>query len=71
MRVRSRGELIRTYVLENVGVHPKDIARAVCQKFGISRQAASRHIRNLVAEQAILPEGETRNRAYRLAPMSK
>ena len=66
--VRARGELIRTFILENVGAHPNDIVRIVCGKFGISRQAASRHIGNLVEEQAIIPSGETRSRTYRLAP---
>jgi hypothetical protein len=70
-RVRSRGELIRKYVLENVEAHPADIVRQTIEHFGITRQAAHRHFQNLVDEKSLVPAGKTRNRTYHLAPPTK
>jgi len=70
-RVRTRGEEVRTFILENVEKNPGDIAALVAEKFKITRQAANKHLKNLVAERALLPEGNTRNRKYRLAAQSE
>ena len=69
--VRARGEEVRGFILANVERNPGDITRLVAERFGISRQAANKHVRNLVTEGALLPEGRTRYRKYRLAALSE
>src|ERR1017187_11010561 len=68
-RVRSRRELVRTFMLEHLDAHPRDIVRVTVERFQITRQAAHRHLHNLVNEKAVVSEGNTRNRVYRLAPL--
>lgn len=67
--VRKRGEEIRQFILDWVEDYPNDIAKVVGEKFSISRQAVNRHIQQLVAENLLAVEGETRNRRYRLKPL--
>jgi len=68
-RLRDRGETIRRFVLENVEAHPRDITGFTARKFGISRQAAYKHIANLRNEGALVSEGRTRKKIHRLAPL--
>jgi anti-sigma regulatory factor (Ser/Thr protein kinase) len=68
-RVRARGEEIRTFVLENIEKNAGDIARFAAERFGISRQAANKHLKNLVVEGALVAEGKTRHRRYKLAAL--
>src|ERR1017187_4376752 len=70
-RVRSRGELVRTFMLEHLDAHPRDIVRVTVERFQITRQAEHRHLHNLVNEKAVVSEGNTRNRVYRLAPLAE
>lgn len=67
--VRVRGEVVRRFIVEHVEKHPVDIARIVSEKFGVTRQAANKHIQNLVLENALIPDGKTRARSYKLAPL--
>jgi anti-sigma regulatory factor (Ser/Thr protein kinase) len=69
--VRSRGEAVRKFILESLEHHPRDIVRVTVEHFGITRQAAHRHLQNLVEEKAVIPDGNTRARVYRLAPLSE
>ncbi len=71
MRVRARGEDIRRYILENVAKHPNDIGRIAAEHFGITRQAVNKHLQRLASENALTQAGHTRNRVYRLAPLSE
>jgi hypothetical protein len=71
VKVRSRGEKVRRYILENVDRHPADIAKRIANEFGITRQAASKHLSNLVDEKALVESGNTRNRIYRLCPVAQ
>src|SRR5688572_25941965 len=68
--VRSRGEDVRRYIIDNVAQFPNDISRKTAQKFGISRQAVNKHLRRLTEEKCLNEEGETRSRIYKLAPLS-
>lgn len=68
-RVRARGEAVRRFIIDNVEKHPKDISRLTASKFGISRQAVNLHLRRLVDEGALRPDGATSNRSYKLAPL--
>lgn len=69
-RVRARGEAARRFIIDNVDRHPKDISRLTAAKFGISRQAVNLHLRRLVDEGALKPNGATSNRSYALAPLA-
>ncbi len=71
VKVRSRGEKLRSFILENVEAFPKDIARRAADEFGITRQAANKHLANLVREKALIQEGNTRNRTYKLCPLAE
>jgi anti-sigma regulatory factor (Ser/Thr protein kinase)/biotin operon repressor len=68
-RVRARGEEIRGFILTNIEKNSSDIARLVGERFGISRQAVNKHLKNLVTEGALVPEGKTRYRKYKLAAL--
>ncbi len=65
--MRARGEEIRLFILANIEKNPGDIAHVVAERFAISRQAANKHLKNLVADGALLPEGMTKYRRYKLA----
>ena len=71
MKIRTRGEQIRRFIIENVEKHSKDIARLTVDKFSISRQAVSRHLNNLIEEGIISAQGSTRNRKYLLRVLEK
>ncbi len=67
--VRTRGEQIRRFIVENVDKHSSDIAALAANEFTITRQAINKHLQNLTAEGALTPSGKTRNRTYRLCSM--
>jgi anti-sigma regulatory factor (Ser/Thr protein kinase) len=67
-QVRPRGEALRNFILENVESHPSDIAKIAAEKFGVSRQAVNKHLRNLVNEKALIDTGSTRTKSYKLCP---
>ncbi len=63
----ARGEAIRRFILRNVQTNPRTISRLAGEKFGVGRQAISRHLRRLVDEGTLRQSGRTNNRVYRLA----
>lgn len=67
---RPQTESIREFILDCVSDHPKSVARQVAQAYGISRQAANRHLDALVEAGILEQEGATRSREYRLRRMS-
>lgn len=67
MKRRAKPESIRHFILKNVAAHPADISRRVQENFGISRQAAARHLQKLAEEGLLVAEGATRARQWRLA----
>jgi len=69
MRVRARGEDIRRFVLEHVEKHPNDVTKLASEHFKITRQAVNKHLRRLIFEKSLTETGETRKRAYKLAPL--
>jgi len=68
-RVRSRGEKIRGFIVNNVEKHPTDVAKVTAEKFDITRQAVNKHLKKLIGEHALTQYGNTRNRSYRLHPL--
>jgi anti-sigma regulatory factor (Ser/Thr protein kinase) len=69
VKVRSRGAVLRSFILDNIEAHPSDIARVTADRFAISRQAINKHLRNLVREKALVEDGNTRNKTYKLCPL--
>jgi hypothetical protein len=67
--VRARGEDVRRFIVENVDKHSTGIVTFTADHFSITRQAAHRHVKNLIAEGALSSTGKTRSRAYRLCPL--
>ena len=62
--VRTRGEEIRKFILDNIEKHPLDLAKFVGEAFGISRQAVNRHIQHLVEQDLIEIIGSPRSPKY-------
>lgn len=71
MRVRARGEDIRRYILENVSKFPNDISRKAAEHFKITRQGVNKHLQRLTSEESLTRSGNTRNRVYKLVPLSE
>jgi STAS-like domain of unknown function (DUF4325)/Histidine kinase-like ATPase domain len=65
----KRGQQIRQFILTNIEEHPKDVAGITSLKFGITRQAVSKHIQRLVKQNSIVAKGSTKNRSYQLHPL--
>lgn len=68
-KLRSRGELIRKFILTNVNKYPSDITSITSKKFDITRQAVNKHLKRLVDEECLTVNGKTRSRIYKLRPM--
>ncbi|MCC7355708.1 MAG: winged helix-turn-helix transcriptional regulator [Anaerolineae bacterium] len=68
---RNRSAQIREFIIENVSTHPADITSRVAEVFGISRQAAHRHVKRLVADGVLVSQGEARNTRYELKPIAE
>lgn len=67
--VRDRGEAVREFLIGNLEKHPADIVRLAVERFGYSRQAIHKHLQRLIVEGVATPEGHTRNKTYKLAPL--
>lgn len=64
--LRASAEQIRNFILDTVENNPKDIARVTGERFGLSRQSVSRHLKHLVAKGLLEATGKTRARRYAL-----
>ena len=70
-RIRTRGEDVRRFILNNVEKHPTDVSKITAEHFGITRQAVNKHLQRLTSEHALAETGHTRNRSYKLSPLSE
>jgi anti-sigma regulatory factor (Ser/Thr protein kinase) len=70
-RVRARGEDIRNHILQHVEKHPADIAKVTAKYFGITRQAANKHLQRLTAEKSLVESGKTKGKTYAICPISE
>jgi anti-sigma regulatory factor (Ser/Thr protein kinase) len=66
MAITERSKDIEDAILDEVELHPMQVASRVAARFQISRQAVARHVQNLVKEGAIQATGKTRARIYEL-----
>ncbi|MBM3858857.1 MAG: DUF4325 domain-containing protein [Verrucomicrobia bacterium] len=62
----NRGEEIIAFLIEKVPHHSDDLVRIVCDKFGITRQAVSRYLQELIDKGQIVATGNTNQRRYEL-----
>lgn len=69
--VRARGEDIRRYILENAEKYPSNISKITADHFGITRQAVNKHLQRLTVEKSLAETGKTRNRVYKLSPLTE
>jgi DNA-binding transcriptional ArsR family regulator len=60
------GEEIRRFLVEQIEVHPEDVAKATAERFGITRQAVHRHLKALLDQGVIEATGQTRRKRYAL-----
>jgi len=66
----ERHQAIRAFVLGEVRKHPASLARAVAERFHVSRQAANKHLSAMVAGGLLHAQGRTSARSYSLALQS-
>ena len=68
----SRSDEIRQFLLQEIdAMHSSSVVRVASEKFGISRQAVNRHLRQLVAEGLAEGSGNTKQRQYELRVLAK
>ncbi len=65
-QLSDREKQIRKFILQNVERCPKNIVQIVCTEFTISRQAANKHLQNLVEENLLSVQGKTRGKSYEI-----
>jgi DNA-binding transcriptional ArsR family regulator len=63
---RARTQTIREFILDQAAMNPRGLARRIAEAYGISRQAANRHLDLLVETGMLEQSGQTRARTYRL-----
>lgn len=71
VKVRIRGEKVRSFILENVAAHPRQITTLTAQHFGITRQAVNKHMQRLAAERVLVAHGKTKTQSYVLCPIAE
>jgi anti-sigma regulatory factor (Ser/Thr protein kinase) len=67
---RKHSELIERHIARRILEDPTTVTRETSEAFGISRQAAHRHIQAMVQEGLVAAEGATKARKYRLLPIA-
>jgi len=63
---KSQSDSIRQFIVANVTESPRTISRMVCDAYGLSRQAANRHLDSLVDAGSLEETGRTRGKQYKL-----
>ncbi|MDZ4693644.1 MAG: DUF4325 domain-containing protein [Deltaproteobacteria bacterium] len=58
-KVHAAGELVRTFLIDNIDGHPTDIVRLTAKRFDCSRQAVHKHLLRLIAEDAVVVNNVT------------
>ena len=68
---KERAQQIREFILSNLSSYPTDISAVAAEKFGVSRQSISRHLRYLVEQGLLTSSGRTKDRKYELKPITE
>jgi hypothetical protein len=66
---KARGRKIREFILGKVDFNAGNMVDLVTKRFGISSQAANRHLRVLAGTGAIVAAGTRKNRTYKAKPI--
>ncbi len=66
---QKKTEQIHQFILDNIEDHPSDVTSVIASTFGISRQAAHRHVQKLVGDGLVVAKGSTRDRKYQVKPL--
>ena len=64
--MKNRAQEIRSFLLEKVPEHPKDIVAVTAKKFSVSRTTVHRHLKTLIKQGGVLKTGTTRRVTYYL-----
>jgi biotin operon repressor/anti-sigma regulatory factor (Ser/Thr protein kinase) len=70
MGVRQSTVEIRQFIIHMVKHHPADIATVTRKRFGISRQAVHKHIKELCSTGVLLAAGTKNSKGYQLCPLA-
>ena len=70
-RVHAQGMRVKQFILDQVERSSTGVASATCERFGISRQAVNRYLRQLCDEGILQRSGHTRATQYRLVALSR
>jgi len=70
-KTTQRGQAIRSFIIQGIPNHPRDIVSVTYRKFGITRQAVNRYVQELVDNEQILAQGKTSQRQYSLKILFK
>ena len=65
---RSRTRLIHEFILDYVSQDGVGVAARIARAYGISRQAANRHLDGLIVDGVLMESGSTRAKRYELRP---
>lgn len=60
-------DAIQNFLIEQIAADDRNVVRHTQDKFGVSRQAVNRHLRNMIAQGSLTATGYTRQRSYHLA----
>ena len=68
-QVRQPGEVVRDFIVRNIGDHTDDIVAVTSAKFDCTPQAVHKHLKRLVEEGAITRAGARKTPGYKLAQL--
>ena len=71
MKTNDNSELIRDFAIKKIRNQKKDLTKIISERFNISRQAAHRHVKKMVADGLISQTGNTKARVYELKQILK
>ncbi len=69
MKKREKTRQIERYIAKRILDDSRGVTRATAEAFGISRQAAHRHIQGMIQEGLVAQDGVTKGREYHLLPL--
>jgi hypothetical protein len=63
-QVATRAQEIRSFIVENLANHPKDIVAVASQSFDVTRMTVHRHLSRLLKDKKIVKTGTTKGASY-------
>jgi anti-sigma regulatory factor (Ser/Thr protein kinase) len=60
----TRAEEIRSFILEKISDHPKDIVAVTAEAFDVTRMTVHRHLNRLLGDKKIIKTGTTKGASY-------